>query len=179
LTPSARRFDAVDLHRAVDDRADGVAGVERAVGVLEDHLNLGPDRLEPAPGVGGDVASPIEDLAGGRLQQARGPPPGRGLAAARLADEADGLAGPDREVDPVHRVYGADPTLDQRSAPDGEVLDQSPQLQQRLVHVRSPIWSARMSVFWRRVRWQASPWPAPGEISGRSVRQTAGPATSR
>ena len=53
----------VDGEGVADDRADPAAGVEGAVGVLEDHLDLAADRLHGAAGQVGDVAALEVDLA--------------------------------------------------------------------------------------------------------------------
>ena len=64
-----------------------------------------------APREAGDVAPVEEDLAGGRLRQLHDRPAERRLAAARLADDAERLAGSNSQVDPVDRVHLADLTL--------------------------------------------------------------------
>ena len=53
----------VDGEGVADDRADPAAGVEGAVGVLEDHLDLAAERLHGAAGQVGDVAALEVDLA--------------------------------------------------------------------------------------------------------------------
>jgi hypothetical protein len=150
---AARRVDAVDLHRAADDAAHRVPGVERRVRVLEDHLNLGPDRLEPPAAGVADLPPGVPDVARGRLQQPGGQPPGGGLAAARLADQPEGLPGVHRQVDAVHRVDLTDLTLEDEAARQGEVLLQPGQLQQRLAAgftgCLAHLWISR---FWARVR---------------------------
>ena len=49
---------AVELQRVADDLADPLAGVERGVGVLEDHLHLAAQRPQSAPREPGDLACP-------------------------------------------------------------------------------------------------------------------------
>jgi hypothetical protein len=76
-----------------------------------------------------------EDAAARRLDRAQDQPAGGGLAAARLADQPERLAGFDREAHAVHRVD--DPARRGRRergegiAPHREVLDEIPHLEQR------------------------------------------------
>ena len=112
--------------RLADDRADRHARVERGVGVLEDDLHVAARaraarRLPSAR----DVLALEPDLARGRLDQAQDAAPGRRLAAARLADEAERLAGCDLEADAVDRVHPFDLAREQ-AAVDREVLDERP-----------------------------------------------------
>ena len=85
------------VERLGDEAGDAVARVERAVGVLEHRLH------PPADGaVGGvDGLAVQADLAAlDRVEAEDGAAEG-GLAAARLADEAEALAGAQREADAV------------------------------------------------------------------------------
>ena len=77
------------------------------------------------------VAAVEDDLAGRRLEQLGDHPPGRGLAAAGLADQAQRLAGLDVEVHAVDGLDRADLAL-QHALADREVLLQPAHRQQRL-----------------------------------------------
>ena len=128
----ARRREAVDVERLGDDLAHRLAGVEGGVGILEDHRHLSP----LAPHVTGrqlpQVPTLEQDPAGGRLDQANDGPSQRGLAAPGLADQTQGLAGPDREVDAVHGVYVGDRALHD-AGPDREPGLHPLQLEEGLV----------------------------------------------
>ena len=126
-------LDAVDLERLADDRADGLARVQRRVRVLEDHLHLAPQRQQRAPVRVWRCRTPsIDDRAAGRLEQPRDQARGRGLAAARLADEAERLALVDVERDAVDGLHGADLLLEDDPLADREVLDEVAHLDERL-----------------------------------------------
>ena len=112
-----RRGDVLDAQRRAHDRADGVAGVQRRVRVLEDHLYVPPQRAHLARGDVRDVAALEHDLPAGGLQQPGHEPAGRRLAAARLADQAQRLPRAYREVDPVHRPDRPDPAPRPSPAP--------------------------------------------------------------
>ena len=79
------------------------------------------------------VASQEDDLAAVGLDQAQHEPRKRRLAAARLADESDGLARPQLEVDPRH---GAEllPAAEQAAAHMEGLLDVG-EPEQWLAHV--------------------------------------------
>ena len=74
----------------------GCARVEAGVRVLEDDLHPAPVRLERGALDVGDVHAVEADRPGRRLDEAQQQPADRRLAAARLADEAEGLAAADR-----------------------------------------------------------------------------------
>src|SRR5262249_40545476 len=101
---------------------------------------------------------------------------GRRLAAARLADEPERLAAPDREADAVH---GADeaPRLAEQPPTDREVLDEVPDLQQQLAAAvprhRIPSAASR-SASQHAVTWPSSPIGRSGGTS-RWQRSTANP----
>ena len=62
--------------------------------------------------------------ARGGVDEAQQQPPDGGLAAARLAHEAERLAAPDDEVHAVHGAHLGDGPLEHAAA-DGERLDQA------------------------------------------------------
>jgi len=118
--------DAVDAHGFDEGLLDGVAGVQRGERVLEDHLRVAPERPELAPGELREVLAAEVHRAAGQLEELEGRPRERALATAALADEPDGAAGPDSQVDAVD---GADPShllvrpeASQESVALGEVL---------------------------------------------------------
>jgi hypothetical protein len=96
--------DAAEPQRKADDVARLLARVERAVGVLEDDLELGAQRVQLAPLGVRDVAAGEADAAARRVEQPHRRARQRRLAAAGLADQADGLAGVDRERHAVDRA---------------------------------------------------------------------------
>ena len=122
---------AVDVYALGDDVADDHARVQGGLGVLEDHLHLpveGPALIARRLV---DVLAPVEHLAARRIVEPDQDPSRRGLAAARLADQAESLALVDLERDPVDRlqVLPADPEvllevfyLEQRPAVRAPVL---------------------------------------------------------
>ena len=94
--------------------------VERRVRVLEDHVQLAPQRPQLAPREVRDVVAlaagscPAVGSSSRRMQFADGR-----LAAARLADEPEHLARRDRErdaVDGVHRAAAADAAAARRGS---------------------------------------------------------------
>ena len=97
----------MNLHSLLNDAADRHSGVQAGVGVLENHLVillkllllLGA-RLFP-------VLSLIQNLSGGFGVNAEDGAAQRGLAAAGLSDQAQGLSFIDIQRDPVHRLHRA------------------------------------------------------------------------
>src|ERR1017187_8529741 len=79
----------VDHERIGDDPADRLARVQRRVGVLEDHLHLAADRLQPRAPQLRDVATLEAHLARRRVEQPSDQAGRRALAAARLADQPE------------------------------------------------------------------------------------------
>ena len=109
---------------------DGVPRVQRRVRVLEDHLDVAAQRAHLAHGQVGDVMSVEHDPPAGRLQQPGEQPPGRGLAAAGLADQAQRLPGGHREVHLVHGLDRADLLAEDDAPGHREVLHQRGHLEQ-------------------------------------------------
>ena len=148
----------------------------------------------------GDVAAVEDDRARGRLDQPDDRPAERRLAAARLADDAEGLALRDGQIDAVDGAHRPDRVLEDAGL-DREVLDQALDAEQGVV-VAHRVWrgaleplagpsvidpsviaassraaapattcaSASSSAKWQRVSWTA---PSPiWRRAGMSVRQT-------
>src|SRR5262249_52863417 len=110
---------AVDVERVTDDRADPAARGQRAVRVLEDHLDVAPERLARRLA---DVLAFEEDAALGDRVQPGDAAGQRRLAAAALTDDAQRLPAAYLKVDAVDRVYAADLPLEEDPLLDGEVL---------------------------------------------------------
>ena len=95
----------MDLEPLADNLAHDHARIEGGIGILEDHLH--PARESPRLGsveTGGILA--VEDhLAAGRRIDALDRAAKRRLAAAGLADEAEGLSPLDGEIDAVDRLH--------------------------------------------------------------------------
>src|SRR6516225_2831116 len=93
--------DILDLQRLAQAPVDGLAGMKRAVGVLEHDLD---HAAEEAVGAARGRPARDQDLA---LPVAVEPAEGaqhRRLARSRLADDAEALALGDREGDAAHRM---------------------------------------------------------------------------
>ena len=100
-------IQVVDIHALGDDIADGHAGVQGSVRVLEDHLSLPliGEQLTAFQGV--NVLAPVEHLSIGLVVHAQAGAAAGGLTAAGLAHQAQRLALTDAERNVVHRVQGA------------------------------------------------------------------------
>ena len=169
-----------------DDGPHGLAGVQRGVGVLEDHLHVAADQPEVLALQLRDVPALEEDGAIRGVEQAHGHPGQGGLAAARLPHQAQGLAGIDLQVDAVHRVHVADVLLEDDASADGEVLLHPDQLHEWLdalalgwrlalgdghAHWCTITSSLKIRSLSSRERWQAEAWcPSTGRSCGTSVR---------
>ena len=91
--------------RPEGDRAlDGHARVEGGVAVLEHHLGLRPE-IAQGQRPAADALSVEQQVAGIVGDQAHDEPGRGGLAAARFADDPEGLALQDLEIDAVHRPH--------------------------------------------------------------------------
>ncbi len=123
--------DAVNDQRLHDQLADRHPRIERAERVLKDDLHPPPHpphlrRLEAE-----EVDAVERDAARRRLRQPQHQPPGRGLAATALADEAQRLAPHDVEVEAVDRHHAAAGLTD---AARSEPLAQTAHLEERPGH---------------------------------------------
>jgi hypothetical protein len=112
----------LDAERCADDRPDRVPRVQRRVGVLEDHLDVGAQRAHARARELGDVLALEHDRAGRGLKQLRQDAARRRLAAPRFADQAKRLTGGDRERDAVDGPHRAGLPLDHDALADREVL---------------------------------------------------------
>src|SRR5216683_307742 len=128
----------MDAQRIGDDGSHPLAGVQRRVRVLEDHLHVAADRPERAPGQPGDVVAVEDDRSAGQLLQPDDASAQGGLAAAGLADQAERLPGLDLDADVVEGVHPADLALEHNPALDREVLLQVVDPQQHVVWRAEP-----------------------------------------
>ena len=131
---SGVRAEAVDAQALADAVADRGPRVEAGVRVLEDDLHPPAVRLEGGALERRELDAVELDRARRRLDEAQEQPPDRRLAAARLADQPEGLAAADVEADAVDRLDGGDRPL-QHPAADREVLDEVADLDQRPVGI--------------------------------------------
>jgi hypothetical protein len=95
LTRAARH--ALHVERLGDYIGDAHQRVERAVGVLENHLRVAPEQPQRVAVEQRDVAPREADLARGRLDQPQHAAPDRRLAGAGFASDPEHLARPHRE----------------------------------------------------------------------------------
>ena len=107
------------LERLADDLENGVPGIQRAERVLEDHLDLAPQRAELALAHRQDVAPVEKNLPAGRGHELEDGFPNRGLAAPAFADQPDRRAGLDGETHIIDRFHIVDMPAE-HTAGDGE-----------------------------------------------------------
>ena len=122
----------VQLQRIPDDLPDALAGVERRVGVLEDHLDLAPHWAKILAGEPDHLLAAVLDGAGGRLEQLDDRPAERRLAAAGLADQPEGLALVQGDADVVDGLDARHSPVEEDSRLDREVLDEVLDLEDRI-----------------------------------------------
>ena len=121
---------AADLQRRGEDLADALAGVQRGLRVLEDHLHLAADRLHlPATGLG-DVLAMEADRARGRRQQPHEHADQRRFAAPGLADDPERLTRVEMEGDVVDGVDVRGGAIDDHPGLDREQHSQMVDLEQ-------------------------------------------------
>ena len=107
----------VDAEGFGEDLADGHAGVEGGVGILEDDGEVaaeaaelaggGVEEVDGRSGGGGGFGGGVEDLAGGGFDEAEEEAGEGGFAGAGFADEAEGFAAGEGEGDVVDDGVGA------------------------------------------------------------------------
>jgi hypothetical protein len=124
----------VHPQRRADDRADRVPRVQRAVGVLEDHLDLLAQRKHLALGELGHVLALEDHLAGGRVVEPGDDPARRRLAAPRLAHQPERSAAGHGERDAVDGLDVADDPAEDTRGVHGEPLLEVADLEQGLPH---------------------------------------------
>ena len=116
--------DPVQFHGLADDLADPLAGVQRRVRVLEDHLHLASHGPHGPPRPADEFLALELDRTRRRRGELQDRPAQRGLAATGFADQAQRLALVDGEADAVDGLHPADLAVDDDSRLDREVLDQ-------------------------------------------------------
>src|SRR6185503_6221535 len=163
---------AVHPDGLLDDVAHLHARIERAVGVLEDHLHASAQRDQLARAHAADVLPVEQDLALGRLLEPQDAATRRRLAAAALADQPQGLAAQDGEVDTVDRLDVTDLAAEQHAVADREVHGKPANLdERRSLHLVSHATASRGASSRRpaisALRKQAARWPgSPVALSG-------------
>ena len=101
-----RRHVGVDEQRLFERGPDGLARVERAIGVLEDDLHLAAQAATILGGGGGEVDAIDAQRAGGRLLDHRHQPGQGRLAGAGFADHRQRAAGRQVERNAGQRLDG-------------------------------------------------------------------------
>ena len=82
----------MDAQRPGDDFADPHLRIERGIGILEDHLHVAARPADLVGALPHQVLAAEDDLAAGRTIELQDGAPGRRLAAAALADQAQRFA---------------------------------------------------------------------------------------
>src|SRR5205823_7621984 len=115
----------------------------------------------------GDIDSVVEDLAGRRLFEPQDAAAHRRLAATALADQPQGFAALDRQIDAVDRLHVADMAARDHSLGDREVHPQPTYLQKRLRLGARDRHAAPAVTSSSWLRKQAESWPgAPAGAKG-------------
>jgi hypothetical protein len=118
------------LERHLDDLVDGLARIERGERILEDHLELSPERTQVPVRHPGDVDPVEEKRTATRLDQAHDRLAERRFSASGLADQPDNLTGMNMQVHAVNDL--------QRSIVDADVLELQERLRRRTMHSLLP-----------------------------------------
>src|SRR5215510_2794337 len=98
------RLDVMDADWLADDLANLHARIERAVRVLEDDLDTPAQTTQRFPPEVCEADTVEQDFALRRAFELQDAAAGRGLAATRLADQAERLAATNIEADAVNRL---------------------------------------------------------------------------
>ena len=112
--------DAVDDQPLLDQLAHRHARVERGERVLEHDLHPRAQVLHLLAAVGLDVLAEEDDAAAGQLADPQQRHAEGGLARARLADDAEGLAAPEVEREAVDRLQVVVGAAERAAAAQGE-----------------------------------------------------------
>ena len=127
----------VDRSNLRQGSADLLLGIERTVGVLEDHLHVFPQGQQVLAGEVRDIPPLEKDRAlGDGLQPEQTPTQGR-LAAAGLPHDAEDTALGDGQAHVGHGMQDF-PRLTQRFGGHRELLDQALGANDRFRHGHSP-----------------------------------------
>ena len=117
----------LDIQGLADDVGDGHAGIQRGIGILEDHGGLAAVVCDVLRGLDGLAA--VDDLAAGGLVEVQDGAAGGRLAAARLSDQTQGLALHDVKGDVVDSL---ERLCLEKSRADREILFQMADADERL-----------------------------------------------
>src|SRR5947207_10001297 len=154
-----------------------MARVQRRERILEDHLHPPAQRPQLVLAERGDVAPVEHDAAARRLVEAQDRAAERGLPATGLANQAEGLAAPDRERDPVDRLDVAhmavedEAALDREPHPDVLELDQRPAAAAAGFGARHRTATSRSQVSAGTGLKQATRWPRSSSTSSGTCRR--------
>src|SRR5262249_35225300 len=99
--------NTMHAQRLADDVACTHAWIERGKRILEDDLHLPPVGTQIGLAEPGDVVPVERDPAAGRLDEPQDRAADGRFSTAGFADEAESLAGSDREAYPIDRKDGA------------------------------------------------------------------------
>src|SRR5262249_18907351 len=128
----------VDAQRAGHDLPDRHSRVERRVRILEHRLDLAAQVPERRVLLGRQLLALEADRAGRRRLELKDRAAKRGLAAARLADDAERLADVEVEGHPADGMHLAGLVADELAALDRVVLDEVLDLEQNLAVASRP-----------------------------------------
>ncbi len=131
LAPFRTIPDVVDPQALADAVGDRRPRIEAGVRVLEDDLHPPAERLEVLAAERRQILPVEPDRARGRFDEAQDKTSDRRLAAARFADEAEGLAAAHVERDAIDGLDAGDLAL-QDPAVDRKVLHEVADLEQRV-----------------------------------------------
>ena len=98
-------------------------GVERTVGILEDHLHAAAVGTHLRPGQGAQIGSVEDEPPGGQREEPHDASRQGRLSAPGLADEPERFPAAHLEADPVDGLDAPDLVLEEDAFLDGEVLD--------------------------------------------------------
>src|SRR4051794_6932643 len=149
-----------------DDTRDGLAWVERSVGILEHHLEIAAGAAQLVGGDAVEVAAEQRDLPRCRPLQRHHHPRECRLPGAGFADDAEALAGVDPHADAVERAHlprRAEHAFARQRVALLEVLHVE---KRRRAHAVSAPTRSAMDT---SVRMQRTKWPGPTSTIGGSA----------
>ena len=133
VTPFPVGDDVVNRHRFGQDIADLHARVQRAEGVLEDNLDLFPDRAHFLLRQLGQVLAVVEDFARrGCFELQDAAPRGR-LSTSRFTHQAEGFPSLDEKANAIDGFDLGDDAGDDDSLGDREIHLQPPDVDQDVI----------------------------------------------
>src|ERR1700730_5836028 len=132
LPPGFRQL--VNDQGFANDRADVHARIERCIRVLKDNLDVAAQRSKLTSIQPSDILAFKMDLARSRFDQAKHATAGGRFTAAGFADQPEGIAAVDSEIDTVDGMNAAGVTAEQ-AAPEWKFLGQIPDPDERLTHL--------------------------------------------